>query len=95
MFPLARDLRDVMAVANEEGIVRLYNTESQREPILKGTIYFKEAVTLTFDSYLTFCVKVAGCFDTAVALNSLEYLLVIGLAITCQIWLKICSFCFL
>ncbi|XP_048840917.1 denticleless protein homolog [Brienomyrus brachyistius] len=43
-FSTARDMRDVMAVANEEGIVRLYNTESRREPILKEWLAHDNAV---------------------------------------------------
>lgn len=33
----AGEQQNVLAVANEEGIVRLYNTESRKDPLLKGT----------------------------------------------------------
>lgn len=33
----AGEQQNVLAVANEEGIVRLYNTESRENPLLKGT----------------------------------------------------------
>lgn len=32
----APGLHSALAVANEEGIVRLYNTESRENPVLKG-----------------------------------------------------------
>lgn len=34
----ARDLQNILAAANEEGIVRLYNTESREYPLLKGIL---------------------------------------------------------
>lgn len=33
---LAGNLQNVLAAANEEGIVRIYNTESRESPLLKG-----------------------------------------------------------
>lgn len=33
---LVGKLQNVLAVANEEGIVRIYNTESRENPLLKG-----------------------------------------------------------
>lgn len=32
----AGDMQHVLAAANEEGIVRIYNTESREKPLLKG-----------------------------------------------------------
>ncbi|KAM4601300.1 denticleless protein homolog [Polymixia lowei] len=43
-FSSARDLHGVLAVANEEGIVRLYNTESRENTILKEWMAHENAV---------------------------------------------------
>ncbi|XP_061099232.1 denticleless protein homolog isoform X1 [Conger conger] len=43
-FSTAQELRNVLAVANEEGIVRLYNTESRRRPILKEWVAHDNAI---------------------------------------------------
>lgn len=37
LISLAGNLQNVLAAANEEGIVRIYNTQSQDNPLLKGT----------------------------------------------------------
>lgn len=38
IFLLAAEQQHVLAAANEEGIVRIYNTESHKKPLLKGTL---------------------------------------------------------
>ncbi|XP_036406125.1 denticleless protein homolog [Megalops cyprinoides] len=43
-FSTAPDLQDILSVANEEGIVRLYNTESKRNPVLKEWMAHENAV---------------------------------------------------
>ncbi|KAM3861045.1 denticleless protein homolog [Diretmus argenteus] len=43
-FSSVRGLQSVLAVANEEGIVRLYNTESRGNPILKEWLAHENAV---------------------------------------------------
>ncbi|KAM7395221.1 hypothetical protein PAMA_006806 [Pampus argenteus] len=43
-FSSARDLQNILAVANEEGIVRLYNTESRENPLLKEWLAHENAV---------------------------------------------------
>ncbi|KAG9344645.1 hypothetical protein JZ751_010330 [Albula glossodonta] len=43
-FSTAQELQNVLAVANEEGIVRLYNTESKRSPILKEWMAHDNAI---------------------------------------------------
>nr|XP_020459702.1 denticleless protein homolog [Monopterus albus] len=43
-FASAGDLQNVLAAANEEGIVRIYNTESQDNPILKEWLAHDNAV---------------------------------------------------
>ncbi|XP_026174449.1 denticleless protein homolog [Mastacembelus armatus] len=43
-FSSARDLQNVLAAANEEGIVRIYNTESRENPLLKEWLAHENAV---------------------------------------------------
>ncbi|XP_012676440.2 denticleless protein homolog [Clupea harengus] len=43
-FSSARDLQNVLAVANEDGIVRLYNTENRQDPILKEWMAHDNAI---------------------------------------------------
>ncbi|XP_061560604.1 denticleless protein homolog [Phycodurus eques] len=43
-FSSAREIRDVLAVANEEGIVRLYNTEGRGNLLLKEWLAHENAV---------------------------------------------------
>ncbi|KAM9840606.1 denticleless protein homolog [Aulostomus maculatus] len=43
-FSSVREMRDVLAVANEEGIVRIYNTESRRDPLLREWLAHENAV---------------------------------------------------
>ncbi|XP_070843823.1 denticleless protein homolog [Chaetodon trifascialis] len=43
-FPSAGDLQNVLAAANEEGIVRIYNTESREKPLLKEWLAHENAV---------------------------------------------------
>ncbi|XP_076612857.1 denticleless protein homolog [Chaetodon auriga] len=43
-FPSAGDLQSVLAAANEEGIVRIYNTESRERPLLKEWLAHENAV---------------------------------------------------
>ncbi|XP_056151020.1 denticleless protein homolog [Lampris incognitus] len=43
-FSTARGLQSVLAVANEEGVVRLYNTESRENPVLKEWMAHENAV---------------------------------------------------
>uniref|UniRef100_A0A6Q2X689 Uncharacterized protein n=1 Tax=Esox lucius TaxID=8010 RepID=A0A6Q2X689_ESOLU len=43
-FSTARGLRNVLAVANEEGVVRLYNTETRQSPVLKEWMAHENAV---------------------------------------------------
>uniref|UniRef100_A0A3B4HAX5 Denticleless E3 ubiquitin protein ligase homolog n=1 Tax=Pundamilia nyererei TaxID=303518 RepID=A0A3B4HAX5_9CICH len=43
-FSSARDLQNILAAANEEGIVRLYNTESRGYPLLKAWLAHENAV---------------------------------------------------
>ncbi|XP_070704959.1 denticleless protein homolog [Pempheris klunzingeri] len=43
-FASAGDLHSVLAVANEEGIVRIYNTESRENPLLKEWLAHENAV---------------------------------------------------
>ncbi|KAM9339517.1 denticleless protein homolog [Symphorus nematophorus] len=43
-FSSAGDLQNVLAAANEEGIVRIYNTESREKPLLKEWLAHENAV---------------------------------------------------
>ncbi|XP_054617949.1 denticleless protein homolog [Dunckerocampus dactyliophorus] len=43
-FSSAREIQDVLAVANEEGIVRIYNTERRGNPLLKEWLAHENAV---------------------------------------------------
>ncbi|KAK2856103.1 hypothetical protein Q5P01_004838 [Channa striata] len=43
-FSSAGDLQNVLAAANEEGIVRIYNTESRENPVLKEWLAHENAV---------------------------------------------------
>ncbi|XP_077366752.1 denticleless protein homolog [Festucalex cinctus] len=43
-FSSARAIQDVLAVANEEGIVRIYNTEGRGNPLLKEWLAHENAV---------------------------------------------------
>ncbi|KAF3702973.1 Denticleless protein -like protein [Channa argus] len=43
-FSSAKDLRNVLAAANEEGIVRIYNTENRDNPVLKEWLAHENAV---------------------------------------------------
>lgn len=43
-FSSARDLQNILAAANEEGIVRLYNTESREYPLRKAWLAHENAV---------------------------------------------------
>ncbi|XP_026196554.1 denticleless protein homolog isoform X1 [Anabas testudineus] len=43
-FSSAGDLQNILAVANEEGIVRIYNTESRENPLLKEWLAHENAV---------------------------------------------------
>ncbi|KAJ7988037.1 hypothetical protein DPEC_G00319480 [Dallia pectoralis] len=43
-FSTARGMRDVLAVANEEGVVRLYNTDTRQSPVLKEWMAHENAV---------------------------------------------------
>uniref|UniRef100_A0A3Q3VVU2 Uncharacterized protein n=1 Tax=Mola mola TaxID=94237 RepID=A0A3Q3VVU2_MOLML len=43
-FSSAGDLQNVLAAANEEGIVRIYNTESRENPLLKEWLAHENAV---------------------------------------------------
>nr|XP_061842707.1 denticleless protein homolog [Nerophis lumbriciformis] len=43
-FSSARETQDVLAVANEEGIVRIYNTEGRGNPLLKEWLAHENAV---------------------------------------------------
>ncbi|XP_062324303.1 denticleless protein homolog [Osmerus eperlanus] len=43
-FSTARGMQGVLAVANEEGIVRLYNTENRKSPVLKEWMAHENAV---------------------------------------------------
>uniref|UniRef100_A0A8C7ZAF0 Denticleless E3 ubiquitin protein ligase homolog (Drosophila) n=1 Tax=Oryzias sinensis TaxID=183150 RepID=A0A8C7ZAF0_9TELE len=43
-FSSARDMQNILAAANEEGIVRIYNTESRENPLLKEWLAHENAV---------------------------------------------------
>lgn len=48
-------MQSILAVANEEGIVRIYNTESRDKPVLKGMcedlgFFHKSSVMRTYQT---------------------------------------------